>query len=424
MKTPKNTTRKFSRVITISRNAVCDYYINQDDTSSHADSPEHEIVFCNEIIKQRVDVPTYPDLSLLGVKLTNSKEWSSFSNVSAYITEGIKVERLEQGDTGATNLFPNIAYALLTDRRLGAGDAIGEASVDNTAMTTAARYCQANQFFWDGVIDESLNLRSFIYEQAAFCLLDFTIKGGKFALFPSLPFHPENHRIHQNGKPEVRALFTDGVVRKCEVSFLSPEERQPFVAVCFFREETTNGFPETRSLRCEYARDEMNQGFPVEEFDMTRFCTSERQARLFSRVALQLRRHVDHGIKFETTPQAAMHLEPGQYFKFASKVTHTDRFSSGVIDDKGNIITSQPTEAASITVVYWKPGTTEVKTATLNISDNKTTQQELWGSLWTKQEKVRTPGSISANHSPIATTVLSRSPAALLQSQVTADLKS
>ena len=165
------------------------------------------------------------------------------------------------------------------------------------------------------------------------------------------------------------------MVRKCEVSFLSPEERQPFVAVCFFRDETTNGFPETRSLRTQY-KDEVNQGFPVEEFDMTRFCTSEHQARLFSRVALQLRRHVDHGIKFETTPQAAMHLEPGQYFKFASKVTHTDRFASGVIDDKGNVITSESTNG-SITVVYWKPGTTEVKTGTLNIANGKTTQSQL-----------------------------------------------
>ena len=128
------------------RNAICDYYINQDDTSSHADSPEHEVVFCNEIIKQRTTKPTYPNLSLLGVKLTNSKEWSSFSNVSAYITEGIKVERLEGVGVGSTNLFPNITYALLTDRVLGAGDAIGEASVDKEAMATAARYCQANHF--------------------------------------------------------------------------------------------------------------------------------------------------------------------------------------------------------------------------------------------------------------------------------------
>ena len=33
-------------------NAAWDYFINTTDTSSHANGPEHSVVFCNEIIKQ------------------------------------------------------------------------------------------------------------------------------------------------------------------------------------------------------------------------------------------------------------------------------------------------------------------------------------------------------------------------------------
>ena len=42
-------------------------------------------------------------------------------------------------------------------------------------METAAQFCRANGFFWYGVITESQNLREFIFQQASFCLLDFTI---------------------------------------------------------------------------------------------------------------------------------------------------------------------------------------------------------------------------------------------------------
>ena len=73
----------------------------------------------------------YNDLAIAGMKINASTEWSNFSNFSAYLTEGIQVRRLidDQGnslaDTGAlqsTNLFPEIAYDLLTDKDRGAGE--------------------------------------------------------------------------------------------------------------------------------------------------------------------------------------------------------------------------------------------------------------------------------------------------------------
>ena len=42
-----------------------------------------------------------------------------------------------RGDVGPTILFPEIAYALLTDDRIGAGQLIGAASVDKDAMELA-----------------------------------------------------------------------------------------------------------------------------------------------------------------------------------------------------------------------------------------------------------------------------------------------
>ena len=41
-------------------NAVCDYFINSTDDSSHTNGPEHTVVFCNELISQNSEeVPQY-----------------------------------------------------------------------------------------------------------------------------------------------------------------------------------------------------------------------------------------------------------------------------------------------------------------------------------------------------------------------------
>ena len=367
-------------------NAVCDYFINSTDDSSHANGPEHTIVFCNELISQNSEeVPQYKDLALLGVRITNSKEWTSFNNVSAWIGNGLRIDRLIGGESGltATHLFPEIAWALLTDSRIGAGEQIGSESVDRGAMATAARFCEANQFYWDGVIDQKLNLREFIFEQAAYILCDFTIKGGRFALIPSVPYKSD-FKINQKGRPEIKALFSDGNMRGMEVTFLSPEERQPFIAVAMYRDETKNGFAETRTLRVKLRGG--SDVDPIEEFDMTQFCTSRAQAEIFCKMALKLRSEVDHGIKFETTPQAAMNLEPGEYFRVSSKITHTDRFHSGSVDDKGNVSSSIPLSGGSFRVVYWRPGDTSTSSANMVITEpGKTSTARLFGTIWAKE---------------------------------------
>ena len=372
-------------------NAICDYYINNTDTSSHANGPEHTICFCNEIIKQSAP-PTYGDdttkLALAGIKLTNSKEWTNFSNLSAWLAKGLEVERLVASGRGPTNLFPEIAYALLTDPKLGAGELIGSASVDRDAMKLAAQFCQANNFYWDGVIAESVNLREFIFEQAAFILCDFTIKGGQFALVPSVPYGSDK-RINPSQAITVKALFTDGNMKEgsMKVTFLSPEERQPFKAVVLYREETRNGFAETRSLTTWLKSS--GDVAPVEEFDLTPFCTSEVQARTFARIALKMRDLVDHGIQFETTPQSAMTLEPGDYFKVATKVTHTDRFQSGMVDSQGYVVSSEQNASGSSRVVYWKPGETQTREGTLTFSGGKTSQSTFFGCIWAKVQEAK-----------------------------------
>ena len=79
-------------------------------------------------------------------------------------------------------------------------------------MRDAARFCEANNFYWDGAITEGVNLREWLYENAQYQLLDFlTIIGGQFALYPTVPF--DNEEIDKKGKLDIRALFTDSNIK-------------------------------------------------------------------------------------------------------------------------------------------------------------------------------------------------------------------
>ena len=65
-----------------------------------------------------------------------------------------------------------------------------------------------------------------------------------------------------------------------------------------------------------------------------------------------------------------------------SHTTHTSRFDNGSINDEGYISASTPVTDNS-DIMYWKTGTTGIKTAKIRVSGNRTTQSALWGSIFT-----------------------------------------
>ena len=398
--------------------AIADYYQYDAERSSHQDGPEHEIVYVNEqsSLGKNNSVPysffpaTNPKdknetgIANVALRLSSSKEWNSFSQFSAYIKKGIRIERLinDKGETvtddnkgtegvdsnglGATNNFAEIANALLTEKRFGLADSIGLASVDKERMIKAAKFCEVNKFYWDGVIADKQNVREFIYQNAVFNLLDFTILGGKFSLFPSVPFDSNTFAIDKEQKPTVKALFTDGNTRNLKVSFLSPEERQNFIGTAYYRKEVENGFSETASMSLVIGDAENVENLPIEVFDMSDFCTNEKHAETFLKHALKIREKVDHGIKFETTPQAALGLKPGDYVRFISEATHTNRFENGVISPDGLVQSVGDSSLTDVNIYHWKPGTDEVKESNLTVVNGKTSDASLYGSVFTVKQ--------------------------------------
>ncbi len=339
--------------------AIADYIKFDAERPSHLDQPEHQITYVNELVRANnadEDFLPYSQLSNVGLKMNSSKEFNTFSQLSVYVKNGIKVENLITGSTESSNLFPDIAYHLLTDSINGAGNLIGATQINKNDMKKASQFCEANKFYWDGIITQQQNIREFIYQNALFSLLDFTIKGGQFSLTPTVPVN-SNNEIDRDvlGKNLVKALFTDGNTRNLKVSFLSPEERQLFQARVLYREEVENGFAKTEVLDLRLGDDlGGSENDPREVFDMSNFCTSEVHARTFAEYALLIRKFVDHGISFETTPESAMSLEPGDHIRFFSEITHNDRFENGYISADGVIQSQGNSNPIGANIFYWR----------------------------------------------------------------------
>ena len=373
--------------------AASDMYKYEGDQSSHLDEPEHQVVYVNEIIDEgTLTFPTYDNLAYAGIRINSSKEWTNFAQLSAYFKKGIVVESLLDNSTRSTSLFPEIVYALLTDSKIGAGEIIGANSVDKRKMVVAAKFCKANDFYWDGVISQKINLREFIFEHAGYNMLSFQIVGGRFSVYPDLPFECEQETsfiAHLNNTNEaagitaiqnmdvskfkinyeadirsrVKCLYTDGNTRGMQVGFLNPQERQLFKGHVLYRKEKTNGFSEIDSDLYRFTNNfGGSENDPIERFDLSGFCTRKEHARTFVYYALKVRKEIDHTIQFETAPQYIENVGPGDLIKVISEVSHTDRFRNGAITPDGTVVTNEDGLSTSENIYYWQTGTEGIKT--------------------------------------------------------------
>lgn len=371
------------------RDGISDFRIYEAEELSNASAPEHEVVAVNELLASYGTAGAqYTQLAYAGIRLNSGVEWSSFSELSAYFKDGIEVVKSpfrDSNNRGATNLLPEIAYDLLTNTDYGVGDSVGGDQVNKDEMAAAARFCQANGFLWDGVIGERVNIREWIYEQAGYCLLQFRIKGGQFSLYPDVPFDSSG-AMTPGAKINASAIFTDGTMSDLKVSFLSPEERQLFKATVLWRQDTVNGFPQTRTatIKLKSSPDSV----PEETFDMAGSCTSEEHAIAFAKYALKIRQLVDHGITFQTTPQLAMQLEPGEYFQVATAVAHpsstgraASRFRNGSVSADGTVV-GLNLKDGRYNIQYWMPGTEGLREGSMDVKGGSVASAGLRGSVF------------------------------------------
>ena len=345
---------------------LAETFVYSEISCSATSGPEHEIVYINEIVPNNA-APLYDNLALAGINIRSSAEFQQFSQFSAYVTGGRECTKL-LGGSGATHLFPDILYDLMTNNRFGAGSFVKNYMIDSAEFTAAAQWCQARKYFYDGAVSEPVNVRQWSADLAATHLLQFGESDGKYFLRPAISF---------TAVP-IAALFTAGNIAESsfKLSYFDPEDRDPIQVSVRYREERTTTdlaspglFPVVREVLVREASGSATD--PIEQIDMSSYCTSREHAIDAAKFIIRMRRIPQHVINFSTTHEGVMsNIAPGDYIKVAMDETEYDEFNNGAVTPEGALVSTKTLTDGSYNVVAWDGSEgTPPADATLTVSN-------------------------------------------------------
>jgi len=317
-------------------------------THSCDSGPEHEIVYVNQI--GGVERGNYANLASAMLALKSSRNTSSVDQMRVWIKSGIN----------ASNSFPQLVKYLLT-RVSG----ISPSMIDDQSFAESDAFCNSRGLFFDGVISDRTNLRSFIANTAPFFLLNFAMRNGKLALLPAIP------------PPSVAAMFTAGNIIEGSFSldYLDIGERRPIRAQIIYRENLLNQFPRERTIILGEANDKL------ESFDLSSFCTSEAHATKVGNYFIALRKYVTHAVKFKTTLDNAS-IGPGSVISVALNQVSASRFTNGSISSAGLVTSAQNIPDGSYPIIYFVSGNPATSTTTMNVSQGRVADPALYNAIF------------------------------------------
>jgi hypothetical protein len=346
---------------------LAESFVYEEVRSSAENGPEHEIVAIDEIVTNST-IPNYDSLAIMGFNARSGTEWQQFGQLSVYITRGL---------ASGTHLFPSILQDLLTNERYGKGDQITTELLDIPSFNDSANWCQDRRLFFDGAITGRVNLRQWAADTAAAHLLIFGESGGKFWLKPAWP-----GTVASPQPVEIRGIFTAGNILEgtFQMEFFEPEDRRPIQVSVKYREERSSTsltnpglFPVEREVLVREANFS-SETDPIEQIDISAFCTSRRHAIDTGRFICRMRRIPDHAVRFSTTHEGIVSaLAPGDFIRVVVDLTQYNQLRNGGVLNNGTLVTTQPFSNGTYTVLAWDGSAGSLPSqTTLTVTDGGT----------------------------------------------------
>jgi len=340
--------------------ARCSEAFFYSEITSTASQPEHQVVYVNTIA-ENPSTPNYDDMAIVGVNIRSSTEISQLQQFSVYVNEGV----------GATSDFPDVLYDLMTNERYGVGKVLNAEQVDLNSFNEASAWTYRRRYFFDGAISERINIRSWGAKVANDYLLDLVVRNGKFALQPVATF----------GGPEtISGLFTAGNILEdsLEFAYADVQDRVPIRVSVKWRQEKESSNIEARGLfpvlrEVTVRETGVDENAPLEEIDISDYCTSQDHAIDRAKWELRRRRYATHSIRFVTTPSEAS-LDIGSVFKLGIETVTYNQPANGAIADDGTVTSWPELADGTYTALFWDGTTTDIEQIQLQIAGGKTSK--------------------------------------------------
>ena len=352
---------------------------------SNQNEPEHSVVYVNETVSNATP-PTYKNMATAGLALKASRRFTALDQVRVWLSEGIKVKLNHPDDSGngASNLFTDLVYYLLTDTTAGAGTILGSTDdlINTTDLANTSKFLRQNSLFFDGAIDQPVNIRQWIAENAPNFLCSFVLSDGQLSLKPALPVTPGGDI--STGAVTVKQLFTSGniIEDSFELNYLGAEERELFKAVIRYRETKKNQLPKEVVTTVKYKTSPETAG--IESFDLTKYVTSRSHARLVGKYFLALRKHVTHTIAFKTAA-FGLDLAAGDMVKVVTEASPYNAANNGAVSTTGQITSAQTLTDGQYNVLYYSPTSNDVLSGSMQVTNMTTSDSKFFNTIFTIQ---------------------------------------
>lgn len=240
----------------------------------------------------------YTGLSTMAFSVTIPAGFDQWNRqVHCFVRGGFHVQRLLDSVTGPSN---NVADLLLHLFRVSSR--VPEDQIDMASLLSAAKFTDANGFWFNGELKLSTNLRDWASSTLQYFLLRQSRINGKESLRPLLPINASG--TINTGPIQWVFTFTERHVipDTFEIVYSSLADRKPFCVTVLWRQQDDLGIPVMRTAEVRYAG--TAEDGPFEQHDLTAFCASEDHAVKAGAFILAKRNHVTHRVQISVRPDA------------------------------------------------------------------------------------------------------------------------
>jgi hypothetical protein len=262
-------------------------------------------------ITPTADNSAYADITFLRIEgdIYDPPSEGSFptttKQIFIYYAQGVKVDLYSGGKVGgvyprgASNQLVDLVMYLFTIYKQANGAATADIAspifIGN--LTSIAAFCDEYDLYFNGVLDETVNIIDIAATLAPYFLLSFQSLGGQYRFEPLLPL--TGNAIKLTALTPAATFTEDEILPgSFSKSFRTVSDRQDFIAVMLYREANPSAIGIQRTKQVAYTTTALDA--PVEQFDMTDFCTSADHAAIYAKYELAKRKFSTHSISFQT----------------------------------------------------------------------------------------------------------------------------
>jgi hypothetical protein len=241
---------------------------------------------------------TYIGLSTMAFTVTIPAGFDQWNRqVHCFVRGGLWVTRILDSVTGPSN---NVADLLLY--LLQTGSRVAADQINTASFLAAAQFTETNGFWYNGIEDQSTNVRDWMANTLPMFLLRSSRINGKQALRPLLAATVAG--AIDTGPVDIAFIFSEEHIAPdgFSIQYSSLAERKPFCVQVLWRQQPTDDIGLIRTTDVRYTG--TAEDGPFEQHDLSRFCASENHAVKVGTYILSRRRHISHRLSLRVKPDA------------------------------------------------------------------------------------------------------------------------